>query len=170
MFKRFTSSTPPTAAAAAAQQMRGKVPSVISAGMNLLGNVIGDGIIDIDGRIEGNVRCHTVLVRADGHIRGDVTADTVMIHGHVQGLIKARTVLLYATAEVTGTIMHESLTIEDGASVDGKLKRTESVFAQEENTPALGFIPSLDASFMNDNDEPQSEEEIKVLENLRLIS
>jgi len=38
-----------------------------------------------------------------------------------KGSIKARTVLLYATAEVNGTIMHESLTIEDGASVDGKI-------------------------------------------------
>jgi len=39
--------------------MRGKVPSVISAGMNLLGNVIGEGIIDIDGRIEGKLSAVT---------------------------------------------------------------------------------------------------------------
>lgn len=163
MFKR--SSTPKSHG----NGPRGRIPSVISADMNVLGNIVSEGILDIDGRIEGNVRCHTVSVRPNGRVRGDVTADTVMIHGEVHGLVKARSVLLYATARVNGTIMHESLIIEDGAFVDGKFKRTDKVFL-EEGVPAIGYVPTLDTSFMNDNDEPISEEEIKVLENLRLIS
>ncbi len=165
MFRR--SSSP----AKTSSNPRGKIPSVISADMNVLGNIVSEGILDIDGRIEGNVRCHTVSVRPNGRVRGDVTADFVMVHGEVHGLVKARSVMLYATARVHGTIMHESLVIEDGAFVDGKLKRTDKVFL-EEGIPAIGYVPSLDnSSFMNDNDvDAPSEEEIKVLENLRLIS
>ncbi len=166
MFRR--SSSPKSSGAS----QRGRSPSVISADMNVLGNIVSEGILDIDGRIEGNVRCHTVSVRPNGRVRGDVTADVVMIHGEVQGLVKARSVMLYATARVTGTIMHESLTIEDGAFVDGKFKRTDKVFLDETMPAAISYVPTLDNSFMNDNhsDEPPSEDEIRVLENLRLIS
>ena len=165
MFKR-SSSAPRTTN----HSSRGRIPSVISADMNVLGNIVSEGILDIDGRIEGNVRCHTVSVRPNGRVRGDVTADTVMIHGEVHGLVKARSVLLYATARVNGTIMHESLTIEDGAFVDGKFKRTDKVFL-EEGVPAIGYVPSLDTGFMNDNDaDAPSDDEMRVLENLRLIS
>lgn len=148
---------------------RSKVPSVISADMQVLGNVMCEGMVDLDGKIDGNVRCHTISVRQNGKVRGDVLGDTVHVYGAVEGVIKARNVLLYASARVQGTIMYESLTIEDGAFVDGKFKRTDKVFL-DETMPALGYSPNLDTNFVNDNDEPASEDEMKVLENLRLIS
>ncbi len=142
-------------------------PSVIAADMNVLGNIISDGVLDIDGKIEGNVRCQAASIRENGKIRGDVMADTVHVHGTVEGLIKARTVILYASARVTGTIMHESLSIEDGAFVDGKFKRTDKVFIDDE-VDAPKRLPSLN-EFDNDNEEPMGEAERTVLENLRLI-
>ncbi len=153
---------------------RGKIaPSVISSDMRVLGNIIGDGMIDLDGSVEGNVRATTVCIRPNGKVRGDVVADTVLVHGTVEGLIKARSVLLYSTARVQGTIMHESLSIEDCACVDGKFKRTDKVAFDDaiSLTPALSYSPIIDTEFDYDNDaEPASEEEMRVLENLRLIS
>lgn len=150
---------------------RSAVPSVISADINLLGNVIGAGVIDLDGRIEGNIRCYSLSIRPNGKVRGDILADNVQVHGAVEGTIKARVVTLYPTARVTGTIMHESLTIEDGAFVDGKFKRTDKIVF--EDAPVLGYSPPIESLFENEgeaeDDEP-SEEELKVLENLRLIS
>lgn len=150
-------------------------PSVISSDMRVLGSIIGDGMLDLDGCVEGNVRSDIVCIRPYGKVRGDVVADTVHVHGTVEGLIKARSVILYASAKVQGTIMHESLSIEDGACVDGKFKRTDKLAFDEDVSsappPALGYSPLIDTDFDNDNDaEPQSEEEIRVLENLRLIS
>jgi cytoskeletal protein CcmA (bactofilin family) len=152
---------------------RGYNPSVIAEGMHVLGNIVSDGVLDIDGKIDGNVRGQTVTIRPNGSIRGDVTADLVHVYGEVDGLIKARTVMLYAEAHVTGTIMHEAITIEDGAFVDGKFKRTDRViFEDEEMIVRRLRAPTIDTTFDNDNhdDEPQSEAEIKILENLRLIS
>jgi cytoskeletal protein CcmA (bactofilin family) len=152
---------------------RGYSPSVIAEGMHVLGNIISDGVLDIDGKIDGNVRGETVTVRPNGSIRGDITAETVHVHGQVDGLIKAKNVMLYAEARVTGTIMHESIKIEDGAFVDGKFKRTDRLVLDDENSVIIRRLraPSIDTTFDNDNeDEPQSEAEIKILENLRLIS
>jgi len=152
---------------------RGYNPSVIAEGMHVLGNIVSDGVLDIDGKIDGNVRGQMVTVRPNGSIRGDVTADTVHVHGEVDGLIKAKTVMLYAAARVSGTIMHESIIVEDGAFVDGKFKRTDRVILDESEDMIVRRLraPIIDTTFDNDNsDEPQSEAEIKILENLRLIS
>lgn len=150
---------------------KGMQPSVIAADLNVLGNIISDGVLDIDGKIHGNVRCHTVSLRPNGKVIGDIHAEIVHVYGAIEGVIKAKAVMLYSTAKVVGTIMHESLSIEDGAFVDGKFKRTDKVFIDDDGQPAAqALLPSFDqADFEQDNDEPSSEAEIKILENLRLV-
>jgi cytoskeletal protein CcmA (bactofilin family) len=146
-------------------------PSVIAADLNVLGNLISDGVLDIDGKIDGNVRCHTASVRPNGRVHGDIMAEIVHVYGTVEGIIKAKTVMLYSTAKVVGTIMHESLSIEDGAFVDGKFKRTDKVLLEDESmsVAAQPSLPLIEGDFDNDNAEPVSEAEIKILENLRLV-
>lgn len=148
---------------------KGMQPSVIAADLNVLGNIISDGVLDIDGKVHGNIRCHTVSLRPNGRVQGDIHAEIVHVHGAVEGVIKARAVMLYATAKVVGTIMHESLSIEDGAFVDGKFKRTDKVFLDDEGQPApQTLLPGQD-DLLFDPSEPTSEAEIKILENLRLV-
>ena len=145
------------------------VPSVISADMHLIGNVISpEGALDIDGQINGNVRCHTVSLRENGKVVGDIIAEQIYIYGTVEGMVKARQVTLYSSARVTGSIMHETLSIEDGAFVDGKFKRTDRINDDELFAKRIEQTQSI---FENDNDnaEPATEAELIVLENLRLI-
>lgn len=171
MFKRLTRNNK---ASAASSQRKVLELSVIAANMNVLGNIVSDGILDIDGQVDGNVRGHSVTVRPDGRIRGDLVAQEVFIHGTVDGLIKAENVTLFESAHVRGTIMHESITIEDGAKVDGKLKRTERLALEDMRSESVrqAVMPELTSSLdsVNDNEEAPSEREIKILENLRLIS
>ena len=145
------------------------LPSVISADMHLIGNVMSpEGALDIDGQINGNVRCHTVSLRENGKVVGDVIAEQCYIYGTVEGLVKARQVTLYSTARVTGSIMHEALSVEDGAFVDGKFKRTDRISDEELFAKRVAESESIFASD-NDQDDPPSEAELIVLENLRLI-
>lgn len=147
-------------------------PSVVSSDMNVLGHVISDGHIDINGRVEGNVKCRSVTLRENGIVVGDVIADTVQIYGEVEGLVKASDVSLFETARVTGTIMHESLSIEDGAFVDGKFKRTDRVFIDDDPT---GFIVMEDDAIeeieeIEETADGNGTDDENVLDNLRLIS
>lgn len=150
---------------------KGMQPSVIAADLNVLGNIISDGVLDVDGKIHGNIRCHTVSLRPNGKVVGDIHAEIVHVYGAIEGVIKAKTVMLYSTARVVGTIMHESLSIEDGAFVDGKFKRTDKVFIDEDGQPApAAVLPTMDdVGFVSDLDDTTSEAEIKILENLRLV-
>lgn len=152
MFRKNKDATPTTRSKAAS-------PSVISKDMHVLGTIVSDGMVDCDGTIDGNVRCHTLTVRESGVIKGDVTADTVLVYGKINGLIRAKTVQLFATCHIEGIVMHESLSIEDGAFIDGKCKRTDK---------PLTAKPEDDSSSDIQTDD-EGGDKIKVLENIRLI-
>jgi cytoskeletal protein CcmA (bactofilin family) len=49
------------------------------------------------------------------------------VYGKVKGLIKAKSVQLHSSCCVEGIVMHEAISIEDGAIIDGKMKRTNKV-------------------------------------------
>lgn len=104
---------------------RKSIPSVISTDLRILGNLVTDGLVDVDGTIEGNVKADIVTVRQHGRITGDVIAECVHIYGEVHGLIRAQAVHLYSSAHVEGVIIHTSLTVEDGAFIDAKFKRLQ---------------------------------------------
>ncbi|MDE3060337.1 MAG: polymer-forming cytoskeletal protein, partial [Pseudomonadota bacterium] len=107
---------------------------------------------DFNGTLDGNIRCATFILRDKGVVNGEITADSAMIYGKVKGLIRAKNVQLFSTCRVEGIIMHEGLTIEDGAFVDGKFKRTDKAPTAEE-----------------DEEESTDAGGIKMLENIRLI-
>ena len=143
-------------------------PSVISADMNVLGSIISDGFIDIDGKVDGNVKCDSAIIRSNGVVKGDVIANSVQIYGHIEGLVHASSVGLYHTAHVIGTIMHESLTIEDGAFVDGKFKR---VARSESADEAAQMIDVTVAANDDDDEEPEeTAPQERMMDNLKLIS
>lgn len=141
-------------------------PTVISSGLSMLGNIVSDGIIDFDGTIDGNIKCHTIVIRQNAVIRGEVEAqESIQVFGQVKGLIRAKLVHMHPGCNVEATIMHEVLTIEEGANVDGKFKR-------------MSGKPSDDEASSNDNMQPQfsmpSEAETTInpqfLEGLKLIA
>ena len=121
MFQKNSSST----GTVSAPVLRKQPPTVVAADVNLLGNVISEGTLDVDGRVEGNIKCKSMTLRKNGAVIGDIVADSIHVYGRVKGLIKAKDVHLYSSAHVEGVIMHESLSIEDGAFVDGQFKRAE---------------------------------------------
>ncbi len=105
--------------------------TVICADMKIGGDLTGVGTVHIDGDVGGDVYGRGVSVGEDGIIRGDINAEFVAIAGTVQGRIEALTVILAATAVVDGTITHNELEIEQGATI-GDLRpwRPPSYFEQ----------------------------------------
>ncbi|MHA1567741.1 MAG: bactofilin family protein [Alphaproteobacteria bacterium] len=104
-------------------------PSIISAELTLTGNLASTGEIHIDGKVDGDITSRALTVGEKGVVTGSVTADSVRICGTIKGEIKGKNVVLTKTAEVTGDIVHETLTIEAGAFLDGNVRRAESAVA-----------------------------------------
>jgi cytoskeletal protein CcmA (bactofilin family) len=112
--------------------------SMIGPDVRIVGNIITQGEMQIDGQVEGDIACHRLLVGEGGRITGEVTAETVQVHGELNGKINATTVLITKSGRVTGDVIQESLEIEAGASMEGRLIRRGSVKALEQQTSATG--------------------------------
>jgi cytoskeletal protein CcmA (bactofilin family) len=52
---------------------------------------------------------------------GGITAESARIAGRVDGSVTAREVVILKSARIRGDIVYDSLTIEQGAQLDGRL-------------------------------------------------
>jgi cytoskeletal protein CcmA (bactofilin family) len=100
--------------------------SSISAGLSIVGKIIGHGALTIFGQIEGEVRASTVVIAEGAQMEGDVVAEELTIGGHVKGTIHANRVKLNSTAVVEGDIFHRALAIEENARFEGMSRRQEN--------------------------------------------
>lgn len=109
------------------------MPSIISTGLHVNGDITSDGDVQIEGVIVGDVKSRTVTIGESGEVTGEVIADQLQVSGKVAGQIKARSVNLARSARVQGDILHETLSIEAGAYIEGNVKR---ISAKELEKPA----------------------------------
>lgn len=94
-------------------------PSVIGAGMSVVGRLDCSGHIQIEGNVEGEVRGKGVTIGSGAVINGTVAGETVQLAGTVEGNIDAELVVLAKTARVSGDICSQTLQIEQGAFFNG---------------------------------------------------
>lgn len=97
--------------------------SVIGPDVRIVGDIITQGEMQIDGEVEGDISCQVLVVGEGARITGAVTAETVKVHGELSGKIDAEMVLIAKTARVTGDVAHNSLEIEAGAQLEGHIIR-----------------------------------------------
>jgi len=134
----------PTLAIPEAPKARPRVASLVSDGISIDGGVTGEGELQIDGIIRGDVRVGRLTVGETGHIEGSVYAEAVEVRGRVIGSVTAKQVRLYGTAYVDGDITHEQLAMETGAFFQGrslKFQRPAAPAAQPVAEPAPAPAP-----------------------------
>ncbi len=101
------------------------VPSIISFGTKIKGNILSGDIIHIDGSLEGNIVCEELIIGSRGHVYGQVKAKNLSIYGLLQGSAEAENVVLAKSSRIIGDIMHHSIAIEPGAFIDGHCIRAQ---------------------------------------------
>lgn len=110
------------------------VPSIVSAEVTIKGMIISAGDIQVDGRIEGDIRASSLVVGEKAIVSGDVYAEEATIRGRVEGSISAHRVQLAATCRVSGNILHESLSVESGAFFEGNCRHSDNPLADAPDT------------------------------------
>ena len=94
--------------------------TVIGNGLKIVGNVTAEGLVEVNGQIEGDLHCTSLIVSPSAQVVGSITAERVVVSGRVEGPIQGGDVVLKPRAHVVGDIHHQSLTIEKGAYFDGR--------------------------------------------------
>ena len=122
--------------------------AIISADMRIKGDLVSEGEVQIDGHVEGDVRCRSLTVGPTGEIKGEVEVDEARLHGSMIGQLRANSVFLANSARMVGDVYHESLAIEPGAFVDGHCRHRKML---EENK-VLSPPPAKEDAEMSDGE------------------
>ena len=99
--------------------------SVIDAWLTITGNLQSEGEVQVDGKIQGDIRCAHLTVGRDAMVTGNITAEEVVVRGKVKGVIRANRVILQDSAQVDSEIFHNKLSIEEGACFEGTSQRSD---------------------------------------------
>lgn len=119
--------------------------TVIAKGVTFTGAIEGEGIVQVEGRLEGEIKLKgSVTIATTGEVVGPITADTVRVAGEVTGNITARDHLcLERTGGVHGDVTTASLIVENGR-LDGSSKMLPPPERPREAQPAEVTSSSLD--------------------------
>jgi cytoskeletal protein CcmA (bactofilin family) len=105
--------------------------TVIGDGLKIQGHVTAEGLVEVNGQIEGDLQCTSLIVSPKAEIVGSIIAERVVVNGKVEGPIQGGDVVLKSQAHVVGDIHHQSLTIEKGAYFDGRAKQEHGANGRE---------------------------------------
>ena len=97
--------------------------SVIGADIVITGNIEASVDLHIEGRVNGDVRCATLILGESSSVNGKIYADRVRVSGAVDGAIETKDLAIEATARVTGDITYDRLRVANGGIMEGQMKR-----------------------------------------------
>ena len=122
------------------------VVSVVAPGMTILGDVMCDGTVRVEGKIEGSVKAtKSVVVGKDGRITGDIDTQDVVIAGSVVGtVVGASRVELQETCKIEGDIRSRRVKLDEGGRIEGRLHMTAKAADEKPaSSPRKGASPSI---------------------------
>lgn len=138
--QRSASGTPRTVAS------NGSTFSVIGTDVTIRGDVSATADLHVDGTIEGDIACASLVQGESSRIEGAIEAQTARLAGIVKGTITVRELVILKSATIEGDVHYDALTIEQGASVDGR-------FAHDAGRTAAAASSAADGT--TDGDEPR---------------
>ena len=102
-------------------QQSGTMYNAITSGSKIIGNIIADGDIRIDGTVEGELQCAgKVVIGEKGLVKGTVSCQNSEIMGSLDGKINnSQTLALRATGKIKGEVQTQTLIVEPNAQFNG---------------------------------------------------
>lgn len=110
--------------------------NVIVEGSKVIGDMITESNLRIDGEVNGNVSSASkVVIGKNGIILGNLTCADADIEGNIKGVLKVDSLtVLRETAKIEGEITTAKLQIEEGAQFSGNCKMSNFVSSPKANT------------------------------------
>lgn len=126
--------------------------TVIAQGVTFTGTLRGEGVIQVEGVVEGEFDLTgAVVVAESGLIRGPVAADVVRVAGRVEGNVHAREHMrLESSGSLDGDVTTASLVVEDGGILNGRCTTVkpqpalETELGKISGSSALEFGPEFE--------------------------
>lgn len=112
--------TPPASMGSKPMASSNSTFSVIGSDVTITGNVAASTELHVDGNVEGDISCASLVQGEGSVVKGVIQAESARLSGTVTGSISARELVILKTARIDGDVHYDALTIEQGASVEGR--------------------------------------------------
>ena len=122
--------------------------SVIGRDVTIKGDIEASADLHVDGTVEGDIACASLVQGDASVIEGAIKAETARLAGTVKGTIAARELVILKSAHIEGDVRYDALTIEQGATVDGR-------FAHDTVKPGGEAAKASASDDGKDGDEPR---------------
>lgn len=125
--------------------------SIVGAGMTVRGDLETEGVVKVEGVVDGHVRARTqVLVAREGVVHGDIETTEAIVGGAVNGAIHATDrVEVQAGASVDGDITTRHIVVAEGGRLNGQIRMENGGRAADEKRkdakPAVRIPPVAEA-------------------------
>lgn len=99
-----------------------KIETLIGEKCKIIGSLQGDGLIKIDGYVQGDVIWQDdVIIGVTSNCKSTITCKNAVINGKVEGnVICENTLNLEPNGRITGDLTVRNLIIKEGGSFEGK--------------------------------------------------
>ena len=98
----------------------GSTFSILGSDIAVKGDILAAADLHIDGRVEGDIACKAIVQGESSEVVGNIRAESARLAGVVRGSISVRDLAILRTARITGDVHYDTLTIEEGAKVEGR--------------------------------------------------
>jgi cytoskeletal protein CcmA (bactofilin family) len=110
--------------------------SQLGTALTVTGVLDTEGEIQIHGTVQGRINAERLVLGECGTVEGDIVARDVRIGGRLNGRVFALNVTLDDTADVSGRIFHNTVTVARGARFEGRMPwRPPSYFEALDQLP-----------------------------------
>lgn len=147
--KKPADPAPPAAAARPSRPMAaGGTFSIIGPDVTIKGDVEASVDLHVDGRIEGDISCASLVQGESSVIAGSIKAESARLAGKVEGSITARELVVLRSARLDGDVHYETLTIEQGARVEGRfgVQKPQVAAPRRDAAPAKPVAAGISAN------------------------
>ncbi len=121
--------------------------TVIASDVTIVGNITAKADLHVDGCIEGDVVCASLIQGSESQIKGKIQTTNARLSGSIDGSIDVEELVIEGSARIKGDVKYSNITIESGASLDSK-------FLHAPSTSGIGLklvqTSSLDDDYLDD--------------------
>lgn len=97
---------------------------LVGENVNITGNISVLGAVHIYGSVSGEVSAQEIYIGETGKVNGEIKANLADVKGEASHAIHVKEALIIrSTGKVSGTITYQSLEIEHGGIIEGKIDK-----------------------------------------------
>ncbi len=109
-----------------ASQKVDKVESMIGGQSEITGDLNIKGTLQVDGYVKGQVKADCVVLTESSRIKGDITANKIIVSGRVEGNLKAEEAIeIMPKGKVIGDVFTNKISVAEGGELNGKVVMSE---------------------------------------------